>query len=55
MPRDKNPISNEAMTKLIVTLSRAGEDELADRLHRHMEARAKGADLETMREIWLRS
>ena len=48
------PTSNESMTRLIVKLSAAGEDELANRLHRHLEARAKGADIDELRKIWLR-
>ena len=48
-----HPMSNEAMTKLIVKLSVAGELDLADRLHRHLEAREAG-DMTKMREVWLR-
>jgi len=49
-----DPFNNENMTKLIVKLNAAGESELAERLHKHLEARSSGANLETLREIWLR-
>jgi hypothetical protein len=47
-------LSKERARVMIDALKRAGEDELATTLARHLEARARGEDASKLAELWLR-
>lgn len=47
-------LSPENARIMLEALKRAGEDELASTLARHMEARARGDDAAKLADLWLR-
>ncbi len=47
-------LSPESARIMLDALKRAGEDELATTLARHLEGRARGQDAKELADIWLR-
>ena len=47
-------LTPESARGMLEALKRAGEDDLASTLLRHLEGRAKGEDARQLAELWLR-
>lgn len=47
------PLAQIRLKRVVNVLAAAGETELADKINAHSEARARGADLEELKDIWL--
>lgn len=47
-------LSPESARIMLEALKRAGEDDLATTLARHLEGRARGDDAQKLADLWLR-